>query len=285
MYRSLLYVPASSERFIAKAAQCGADAIILDLEDSVAPNQKKEARDKLGSSIPRCAEGGADVWVRINRPLSLAVRDVEAAVAGGASGILITKVEGPEHVRLLFEVAEQAERECSRHEPLKAIAVIESVKNLVKADGIARAHERVIGLMGGSEDLALSMGAQPTHETLKIPKMLVHMAAAGAGRFSFGLFGSVADYADTALMRELAQEACRHGIVGATCVHPSVVPILNEVFTPSEAEVTKAHTILEAAEQKTRGGIGAFNLDGKMIDEPVVERARRLIERAQRNRH
>src|ERR1700744_2499837 len=193
MYRSLLYVPASSERFIAKSAQCAADAIILDLEDSVAPNQKKAARDNLGSSIRRCAESGADVWVRINRPLSLAVRDVEASVAGGACGIFITKTEGPEHVCLLLEAAEQAERECGRQEPLKAVAVIESVKNLAKADSIARSHERVIGLMGGSEDLALSMGARPSHETLKIPKMLVHMAAAGAGRFSFGLFGTVAD--------------------------------------------------------------------------------------------
>ncbi|MBS0530506.1 MAG: CoA ester lyase [Proteobacteria bacterium] len=284
MYRSLLYVPASSERFIARAAHCGADAIILDLEDSVAPDQKRPARENLASSIPRCAEGGADIWVRINRPLSLAVRDVEAAVQGGAAGILITKAEGPEHIQLLLEAAEQVERENGRREPLKAIAVIESVKNLAKADGIACSHQRVIGLMGGSEDLALSMGAQPTRETLKIPKMLVHMAAAGAGKFSFGLFGSVADYADTDLMRELAQEAVRHGISGATCVHPSVIPILNEAFTPPAAEVAKAEAIIEAAEQHTRSGIGAFRLDGKMIDEPVVERARRLLERARGHR-
>lgn len=280
MYRSLLYVPASSERFIAKAAQCGADAIILDLEDSVAPDQKKAARENLAAAIPRCAAGGADIWVRINRPLSLAVRDVEAAVRGGAVGILITKVEGAEHIQLLLEVAEQVERESGRLDSLKAIAVIESVKNLVKADSIAYSHQRVIGLMGGSEDLALSMGALPTHETLKIPKMLVHMAAAGAGKFSFGLFGSVADYADTGLMQQLAQEASRHGISGATCVHPSVVPILNEAFTPPAAEVAKAEAIIKAAEQQTRSGIGAFQLDGKMIDEPVVERARRLLKRA-----
>lgn len=284
MYRSLLYVPASSDRFIAKAAQCGADAIILDLEDSVAPDQKKAARENLAAAIPRCAGGGADIWVRINRPLSLAVRDVEAAVRGSAVGILITKVEGPEHIRLLLEVAEKVERESGRREPLKAIAVIESVKNLVKADSIACSHQRVIGLMGGSEDLALSMGALPTHETLKIPKMIVHMAAAGAGKFSFGLFGSVADYADTGLMQQLAQEASRHGISGATCVHPSVVPILNEAFNPPAAEIAKAEAIIEAAEQQTRSGIGAFQLDGKMIDEPVVERARRLLKRAKGQR-
>nr|WP_249802117.1 CoA ester lyase [Bradyrhizobium zhengyangense] len=280
----MLYVPASSERFIAKSALCGADAIILDLEDSVAPAQKEGARNRLASSIKRCAAAGADIWVRINRPLSAAVRDIEASVLGGAKGILITKVEGAEHVRLLLEVAERTERDHDRREPLQAIAVIESVKILAKADDIARAHERVIGLMGGSEDLALSMGANPTHEALKIPKMLVHMAAAGAGKYSFGLFGSVADYKDVRLMRELAEEAFGHGVTGATCVHPSVVPILNNAFAPSDADVARAQLIIETARQQTERGVGAYSLEGRMVDEPVVERARQLLERARRHR-
>jgi citrate lyase subunit beta / citryl-CoA lyase len=284
MYRSLLYVPASSERFITKAARCGADAIILDLEDSVAPSEKQQARQRLASSIAMCGGTGADVWVRINRPLSLAVRDIEAAVHGGAHGILITKVEGPEHVGLLLEVAEGAEKDCDRREPLQAIAVIESVGSLGKADSVARSSTRVIGLMGGGEDLALSMGAEPIAETLKIPKMLVHMAAAAAGKYTFGLFGSVADYGDSGLMRNLAREARRHGVSGATCVHPSVVQILNEVFTPSEAEMSKAEAIIELSTEHARRGVGAFRLDGKMIDEPVVERARRLLQRGGRHR-
>jgi citrate lyase subunit beta/citryl-CoA lyase len=282
MYRSLLYVPASSDRFIANAMKCGADAIILDLEDSVAPNQKAAARDRLALSVTRCAEGGSDVWVRINRPLSLAVRDVQAAVSSGAVGILVTKVEGPEHIMLLLEVAEETERMVGRNVPLKAIAVVESMNVVPKTKSIALANERVVGILGGGEDLALSMGAEPTPETLRVPKILIHMAALGAGRFSFGMFGSVANYADTELMRSLAHEARTHGFIGATCVHPSVVPILHEAFTPTRPELTRAQSIIDAAEKQASAGVGAFSFEGKMVDEPVVERARRLLLRARR---
>ena len=125
MYRSMLYVPASSQRFIEKAATRGADAIILDLEDSVSPEEKLPARERLDDSIRQVSSAGAAVLVRINRPLTLAVGDVQAAVRGGADGILITKSEGPEHIRLIFEVAEDEERRTGRREPLRAVAVIE----------------------------------------------------------------------------------------------------------------------------------------------------------------
>ena len=123
MYRSMLYVPASSERFVAKAASRGADAIILDLEDGVSPEEKLPARDKLAQSVAAVATQGAAVLVRINRPLTLAVGDVQAAVRSGADGILIPKVEGPEHICLLVEVAEEEERRAKRSHPLSIIAV------------------------------------------------------------------------------------------------------------------------------------------------------------------
>jgi citrate lyase subunit beta / citryl-CoA lyase len=279
MYRSLLYVPASSERFIAKAAERGADAIILDLEDSVAVSEKDNARAKLAQSVERCRTSGADVFVRINRPLRMAVRDIEAAASSAATGLLLSKVEGPEHARLLLELAGECERDAGRSEPLKAMALLESPGAIFKAEAIARADERIIGLMGGGEDLALSLGALPSAETLRIPKMMIHMAAMAAGRFSFGLFGTVADFADTSLIRAMAAEARRFGLTGATCVHPSVVPVLNEAFSPSAEEIGNAKAIIAAAEQHAAKGVGAFTLDGKMIDEPVVERARRLLKR------
>jgi citrate lyase subunit beta / citryl-CoA lyase len=282
MYRSLLYVPASIDRFIGNAAKCGADAVILDLEDSVVPLEKQGARERLASSVARCSNPHTDVWVRINRPLSLAVQDVQASVRSGAVGILITKTTGPEHVQLLLEVAEEEEQSFGRVAPLKAIAVIESVEFVHRALSIARSHDRVIGLLGGGEDLALSMNAEPSAETLRVPKTLIHMAALGAGRFSFGMFGSVANFSDTELTRSLAQEAFRHGFTGATCVHPSAVPILNEVFTPSATAVTKARSIIEAADRNKLEGIGSFVFEGKMVDEPIIRRAERLLATAAR---
>jgi citrate lyase subunit beta/citryl-CoA lyase len=284
MYRSMLYVPASSERFVAKAASRGADAIILDLEDGVSPEEKLPAREKLAQSVAAVATQGAAVLVRINRPLTLAVGDVQAAVGSGADGILIPKVEGPEHICLLVEVAEEEERRTKRSHPLSIIAVIEAPGPIFKAREIATAHPRVAGMMAGGEDLATALEAEATAEALRFPKLLIHLAAKAAGIASYGTLGSVADFADVELIRSLVAEARRHGFDGASCVHPSVVPILNEGFTPSEAAVRHATGLLAAAEAARREGKGAATYQGKMIDEPVYERARRLLARADRFR-
>lgn len=279
MYRSMLYVPASNEAFVAKASKRGADAIILDLEDGVAPSAKHEARIRLSESVPRCAADGGDVWVRVNRPLRLAVPDVEAAVRAGARGILLTKAESAEHVRLTVELAHDVEREIGRTSPLQIIAMIEHPAALARVHEIASADRRVIGLLTGGEDFATSIGATPNSETLRLPKLLVHMAAKSAGRFSFGLLGTVATYQDHDLIRRLAAEARRHGFDGATCVHPSVVPLLNDAFTPSPAELDEARRMIAEFEEHLREGRGAFTFNGQMVDEPVVERARRLLKR------
>jgi citrate lyase subunit beta/citryl-CoA lyase len=282
MYRSMLYVPASSERFVAKAATRGADAVILDLEDGVSPDEKLPARAKLADSVVKVGEQGAAVLVRINRPLTLAVGDIEAAVRGKADGILIPKAEGPDHIRLLVEVAEETERSIGRTNPLSIIAVIETPASVLKAHEIATAHPRIAGMMAGGEDLATTLDAEATAETLRFPKLLVHIAAKAAGIASYGTLGSVTDFADAPLIRELVAEARRHGFDGASCVHPSVVAILNEGFTPSAAAVEHATGLLAAAEAARREGKGAATYQGKMIDEPVYERARRLLARAER---
>jgi citrate lyase subunit beta/citryl-CoA lyase len=282
MYRSMLYVPASSERFVAKAATRGADAIILDLEDGVAPEEKVPAREKLAESVATVSAQGAAVLVRINRPLTLAVGDVAAAVTSGAAGILIPKVEGPDHIRLLVEVAEETERSIARKNPLAVIAVIETPASVLKAREIATAHPRIAGMMAGGEDLATALDAESTAETLRFPKLLVHLAAKAGGIASYGTLGSVTDFADAELIRALVAEARRHGFDGASCVHPSVVPILNEGFTPGDAAVQHAAGLLAAAEAPRREGKGAATYQGKMIDEPVYERARRLLARAER---
>lgn len=282
MYRSMLYVPGSADRFLEKASERGADAIIIDLEDSVAPERKGAARRDLADSVARCGAKGADVWVRINRPLSMAVRDIEEAVRAQATGIFISKVEGADHVRLLIEVADAARREIGRESPLQAIAMIESPASVLKAEQIGRAHDRLIGLIGGGEDLATALDCEPSAETLRLPKLLIHMAAKAAERFSFGMLGTVAEYADRDLIRSMALDARRHGFDGATCVHPSVIPILNECFSAGPAELQAGRSIVEAAEAAARDGRGAFVHAGKMIDLPIVERARRLISRSER---
>ncbi|HUS95868.1 MAG TPA: CoA ester lyase, partial [Hyphomicrobiaceae bacterium] len=280
MYRSLLYVPANNEKFVAKAASRGADAIILDLEDSIAPSEKLAARAALLKAVPVCASGGSDVWVRVNRPMRQCTGDLEAVVASGAHGILLPKAESADHVRFVAEILEDIERELGVSHETRMIVLLEDPAAVLGALQIISAHPRVIGASAGGEDLSTAMDAEAGPEALRFPKLMVHLAAKGVGRYSLGLMGTVADYSDHDAIRTMVAEGRRHGFDGASCIHPSVVPLLNEGFAPDPESVTRARRIVEAFEAAESAGQGAISLDGRMIDLPVAERARRLLARA-----
>jgi citrate lyase subunit beta/citryl-CoA lyase len=282
MYRSMLYVPATNERFVAKAKDRGADAIILDLEDSIPASEKQNARAALAQTVPACRGGGADVVTRINRPIRLSIPDIEAAVKAGVDAIILPKAENSPHVQLIAEAIEDAEREFKPASMVKLIVIIEDPAAVMDARAIISAHPRVIAAMAGGEDLATALEAEPVAETLRLPKQLVHMAAKATGRFSLGLFGTVADYSDKDGIKALIAEARRHGFDGATCIHPSVISLLNDGFSPSEAAITEARRVVKALEDAEAKGLGAVSLDGRMIDKPVADRARLLLARAGR---
>ena len=233
MYRSLLYVPASNQTFVAKAAERGADAIILDLEDSIAPSDKGAARAALAKAVPQVGRAGADVLVRVNRPIRQCLPDIESAIQAGASGVLLPKTESADHVRLIVEAMDDIEREDGITEPTRLFVIIEDPAAVLRAGEIIAADSRVAGAMAGGEDLATALDAEPVPETLRIPKLLVHMAAKAAGRYSFGLLGTVADYSDQDGMTALITDAPRHGSEAASCIHPAVVPLQNSGFAPS----------------------------------------------------
>jgi citrate lyase subunit beta/citryl-CoA lyase len=274
--RSLLYVPASSERFVAKAHERGADAIILDLEDSVAPNEKEKARANLREAVPAVARNGASVFVRINAAADLLVSDADAACRAGAFGIFVPKTCDPRSLVRLVARLEPIERMLARR-PIHLVPMIEDPGGVFDARAIGMATPRIFALITGSEDLATAMGAEPTPDLLRVPKLMVHMAAKAAGVLSWGLMRSVADYRDVEGIVRAAREARELGFDGATCVHPSVVPILNAAFAPTAEEIKKARRMIAAAETAAAQGKGAFALDGKMVDEPVVARARALL--------
>jgi len=282
MYRSMLYVPASNARFVTKAADRGADAIILDLEDSIAPSDKAAARAALPDAVPECARNGADVLVRVNRPIRACIRDVEAAVSAGADGILLPKADSAGHVCLIAEAIEDVERTEGIEKPTRLFVILEHPKAVLRAEEIIAAHPRVAGASAGGEDLATSLDAEAVPEALRTPKLLVHLASKAVGRCSFGLMGTVADYSDQDGIRAMVREARLHGFDGASCIHPSVVSLLNEGFAPDEAQLAEAQRIVDAFEAAEKAGRGAISVDGKMVDLPVAERARRLIARARR---
>jgi citrate lyase subunit beta/citryl-CoA lyase len=254
--RSMLYVPAHSERFLAKAHERGADAIIIDLEDAVPEADKDAARNGLAAAAKSVGRNGARVFVRVNSG-ERRRGDAAAAAQAGAAGIVLAKAELPE----LGGFA------------LPLIAMLESPGALLDARDYAR-HPAVMGLLVGSEDLATALGATPTPEVLRMPKLLAHYAAKAEGKLSFGLLRSVADYADLPAIMAAGREARAHGFDGATCVHPSVVPVLNEAFAPDEAEIAWAERVVAAS----KTGAGAFAVDGRMVDAPVIARARRILD-------
>ncbi len=277
--RSLLYVPASSERFLAKAHERGADAIILDLEDAVAPDRKDAARSRLGEAVPMARRGGAAIFVRINSEPGRVRLDAEAACRAGADGLLVPKARDPCALAALADFLGGVEQDIGRA-AMSLVPMIEDPGAVLDARTIAKASPRVLALMTGGEDLATALGAEPTPEVLRLPKLMVHLAARAAGVRSFGLLRTVADYKDLAGIERSAHEARRFGFDGASCVHPSVVPILNRAFSPSPAELEHARALVAAFDAAQAAGRGAFEFEGRMVDEPVVRRARALIERA-----
>jgi len=278
MIRSLLYVPASSEKFVAKAHERGADAIILDLEDAVAPAEKDRARAALKDAVPAVGQNGAIVFVRINAvSTGRALDDAEAASRAGAFGLFVAKVQAPTELHELGAHLDKVERDHARERPIVFVPMLEDAGAVLDARVIVGASPRSFAIVSGSEDMATSLGGEPTPEVLRLPKLLVHLAAKAAGLLSFGMLRTVADFADSEAVMKSAREARSFGFDGASCIHPSVVPILNAAFSPTPEEIDRARRMVDEFDAAKADGRGAFLFEGKMVDEPVVARARRIL--------
>jgi citrate lyase subunit beta/citryl-CoA lyase len=280
VWRSLLFVPVTVSRFVDGAARRGADAIILDLEDSVVHSEKARARGLVAEAAEIVSRGGADVVVRINRPWRLAVRDLEAVVGPRVQALALPKVDSAEHVRAIAEILDELEAERGMASgTTRLVAMVETAAALFRIAEIARADRRLVGLNVGAEDFALSAGILPEAEALLLPKQLCVFAARAAGILPLGFIGTVAEFGDLDGFRATIRRSRRLGFVGASVIHPSQIGILNEEFRPSPDEVARARRVLAAYEEALAKGVGAVTLDGRMIDVPIVERARLLVER------
>jgi citrate lyase subunit beta/citryl-CoA lyase len=280
MWRSMLFVPVIVEKFVDAAHRRGADAIILDLEDSVPESQKERARGLIQDAAAKVARGGADVTVRINRPWRQTLRDLEAAVSPRVRALLLPKIAGPEHVRLIAEVVTELEAERSMTVGATALVpMIETADAFFKMPEIARADPRIVAMNLGAEDFALSVGMLPEAEGLFFPKQQLIIAARAAGIMPLGFIGTVADFKDLDAFRATIRRSRRLGFMGASVIHPSQIQILNEEFRATAEEVEQARRIVAAYDKSTAEGIGAIVVDGKMIDVPIVIRAQQTLAR------
>ena len=279
-WRSLMFVPVLADRFIAKAHTRGADALILDLEDSIIPSKKAEARAAIAAAVPRVAQNGADVVVRINRPLELAVPDIEAAVMPGVSALMLPKVMGPEHVRLLAELVTEREVQLGMEiGHTRFLVLIETTAALPHLFAIA-AEPRMAGMSVGGEDFATDMGAIPSADSMYVFAMHGLAACRAAGILPMGSMGQLAKIDDLDSYRAGLKRGRELGFTTASCIHPAHVPIINEEYGASDAEIDRARRLLAAFEVAKANGEGAVAFEGSMVDLPIVIRAERLLARA-----
>lgn len=277
--RSKLFVPGSRPELFAKALASDADAISIDLEDSVAGNRKAEARALVGKFL-QSAEIRATNKVIIVRVNALSTPHFEAdllVIAQSSLAMLnLPKPECADDIRAAVAVLERTEAAKGVSEPIPILANIENAKGLRNAAEIAAAHPRVSGLQLGYGDLFEPLGidrrdAASVHAVM----FAVRMAAGAAGVFAYD--GAFADLQDPKGFRAEAEMARRLGYWGKSCIHPSQIALANEVFRPSDAEVAFALRVLEAYRQADARGAGAFTVDGRMIDVPFIRRAEAIV--------
>lgn len=276
IWRSLLYVPAVSERFLAKAQSRGADALILDLEDSVPPDRKSEARRLLTRCWPDLVKGPSDLLVRINGGLLEAARDIETAVRPGLRALYVAKAESAATLAWIAEALDEMEfLQGMERGSVGLVPLLETPEAVEAAFAIAAAP-RVMALSLGSEDLATACGMAPGLEQLRFARQRVVMAAAAAGVAPLGLLESVARF-DPEGRIELVRTSRAFGFRGASTVHPDGIAALNEGFLPTQDERDWAMAVIAALDKAQHEGRGAARLRDRMIDQPMRLRAEAIL--------
>lgn len=277
-WRSLLFVSADDPVRLRKSHLRGADAIILDLEDAVAPARKQAARDAIGAGIDRLAALEQALVVRVNKPWLAILKDLAACIRPGVSAIMVPKVEEPAHIRIIAEMIGELENlHGVEADSIGIICLVESAAGLENMAALSMIP-RVIGLALGSEDFALGVGVAPTPALLDLPCRQLALAASQSGIMAIAVPASIAQFRDTLPFANAVRQGRAFGITGALCIHPRQVEIANRELSPTDEEVEQARFVLTA--WNTHNASGVMQLDGHMIDRPVMLRAAAILARA-----
>ncbi|MGH6857532.1 MAG: HpcH/HpaI aldolase/citrate lyase family protein [Methylocella sp.] len=283
--RSLLFIPADSERKLAKGLASGADCLILDLEDSVTPKAKQKAREQaaafLADAVPRCPR--PRLYVRVNGLESgLTEADLDAAMRAPPDGVVLPKcLNGAaiQHLGAILAVKE-AEHDLADGATRIIAIVTETAASIFNMGTYAGASRRLEGLTWGAEDLAACLGAETNRGTgggycfpyLLVRSLTLFSAASAAALAIDAVHGK---FRDLAGLRRECEAGKRDGFAGKMAIHPAQIEIINEIFTPSEESIAKARAIVAAFEAQPKAGV--IGLDGEMLDLPNLTKARRLL--------
>ncbi len=280
MRRSMLFIPGNTPNLLMNADILGADAVILDLEDAVSPAEKDAARILVRNALQTLGYRAVEVIVRINpTETDFWKRDLEALIPLRPSMIMPTKVGSPETVREVSSyIAELEEKAGLARGTVRLIPLIETALGVENAYAIASADERVAAIFLGGEDLTADLQCKRTKEGREIfyarSRMVLAARAAGVEVYDTPF----TDVNDLEGCRADAQLAKSLGFTGKASISPRHVETINEVFTPTQAEIDYAHEVMETIEEAKRQGKGVVSLRGKMIDAPIVARARQVLE-------
>jgi citrate lyase subunit beta/citryl-CoA lyase len=273
--RSLLFSPGDRPEMMRKGPASGADVVILDLEDAVAPDRKAEAREAVAEVLSDPAfDPDCEVCVRVNADPTVADEDARVALAGNrVDSVMLPKAESAADAETLASILGE------RTVDAPLIAICESAAGILHAEAIAAA-DPVDALAFGAEDFSADVGATRTDEGTEVLYAREHvvLAAAAAGIDAIDTLHT--DIEDTEGLAEETAFVLELGFDGKICIHPSQVPVVNEAFTPAAERIEWARRVLEAAEEAEREGRGVFRVDGEMVDAPLIGQAERVRERA-----
>jgi citrate lyase subunit beta-like protein len=279
--RALLYVPGDDRHKVEKALTFGVDCICLDMEDGVAPSRKAAARVQIAKALQELDFGKSERLARINHVGSgLENDDIQAALQGQPDGILIPKIEELSQIQWASDLVESAEL---RHGwPINSIRLlvdVETARGVLNLKEIA-AHPRLDALIFGGEDFAVSVGATRTPDAVELlyARQAVLTAAAANGLQAIDIV--TIDFTDIETVRREAEFGAGLGYSGKQIIHPNQVEPVQTAFTPDAAAIAYAKRIVEGFAASEKAGRGAFALDGKMIDKPLVRNAEKVLERA-----
>jgi citrate lyase subunit beta-like protein len=280
--RALLYMPGDDRHKIEKSITLGVDSICMDMEDGVAPNRKQTARETIVAALQSLDFGSSERLARINPVGSgLEQEDLTHVLPARPDGIVIPKVNYAGQIRWVSQQIGNAEAQYGWPAgSIRLLAIVESARGIVNLASIATAGDRLEALIFGAEDLAGDIGAirtRPGWEVFYARSALVTHAAA----FDLQAIDMVyVDFRDMQGLRAEATQGLQMGFAGKQIIHPNQVQPVQEAFTPSDDEIRRARRIYEAAQRHAQTGEGAFSLDGKMVDAPIVKAAQRVLERA-----
>lgn len=281
MRRSVLFTPGTRTDRIGKAWETGAaDVVVADLEDSVAPADKAEARVAVAAALI-AAQGpaGCERAVRINAwPSALAEADLDAVLPASPDLIVLPKAEDPAMVEALGARLDAAEAELGM-EPgtVRLLLILETAAGVLTSSALASCSDRVAAIAFGAEDLAADAGLRrsPTNWEVSVPRAMVALAAAAAGIDAIDMI--TADFRDAERTRREAEEARALGYAGKMCLHPAQVAIVHDAFAPTPDEIAWAQKVLASVEAAGAGAGGVVVVDGKMVDMPLIQQARRIL--------